>query len=372
MRTTAVAGLIFANDNDNLLKKLTARRSMASVPYGARYRLIDFPLSNLVNAGVTRVGIVTKENYRSLMDHVGSGIYWDLDRKNGGLYILPPYSTSGAKRYGGTIDALAGAVDYIEHCKSEYIVLYNGDVLANVDISAAVKSHIANEADITVVYHNGELIVNNGEVMKLTVSEDGRVSDVELDTEVGDVSDFGIGIKIINRQLLLDIIKEARENELVSLNRDVIVKKVKQLKVFGFKHSGYVAFMNATDSYFKANMDLLSADVRSELFNKERPIFTKTRDDMPTRYGTKAEVKNSLVADGCVIDGTVKNSILFRGVKVEKGAVVENCILMQETKVSKKACITNVIADKNAVIGEEMVLKGTASKHFFVKKNQII
>lgn len=372
MRTSAVAGLIFANDNDNLLKKLTAKRSMASVPYGARYRLIDFSLSNLVNAGVTRIGIVTKENYRSLMDHVGSGVYWDLDRKNGGLYVLPPYSTSGAKRYGGTIDALVGAVDYISHCKSEYIVLCNGDVLANVDISGAVKSHIENGADITVVYHNGELVVNSGEVMKLSVAKGGKVSEIALDTEAGEVADFSMGIKIIGRQLLLDIIKDAQEKELISLNRDVIAKKVKQLKVYGFKHNGYVSFMNGTDSYFKANMDLLNSEVRKELFNKERPVFTKTRDDMPTRYGTKSEVKNSLVADGCVINGTVKNSILFRGVKVEKGAVVENCILMQETKVGENAKLNNVIADKNAVIGEEMVLKGTASKHFFVKKNQII
>lgn len=372
MRASAVAGIVFANDNDNLLKKLTSRRSMASVPYGARYRLIDFSLSNLVNAGVTRVGILTKENYRSLMDHVGSGVYWDLDRKNGGLYILPPYSTSGAKRYSGTVDALVGALDYIKHCKSEYIVLYNGDVLANVDISKAVKSHISNSADITIVYHNGELIVNNGEAMKLTVAKDGRVSKIGLDTEVGTKAAFSMGITIIGRQLLLDIINSAQEAELVSFNRDVVAKKVKSLRIFGFEHSGYVTFMNGTDSYYKANMDLLSAEVRKELFNKERPIFTKTRDDMPTRYGTKSQVKNCLIADGCVINGTVKNSILFRGVKVEKGAVVENCILMQETKVGENAQLNNVIADKNAVIGEDMVLKGTAQKHFFVKKNQII
>lgn len=372
MRTSAVAGLVFANVNDNLLKKLTSRRSMASVPFGARYRLIDFSLSNLVNAGVTSVGIVTKENYRSLMDHVGSGVYWDLDRKNGGLHILPPYITSGAKRNIGTMDALVGAIDYITHCKSEYIVLYNADVLANIDISSLMKQHIANSADITLVYHNGKLEANNGDVMKLSFNKEGRVSKITLDSEIGEVADFSMGVAIIGRQLLLDIINEAYDNELTSFNRDVIAQKVKSLKIFGFKYDGYLAFMNCTNSYYKANMDLLTADVRSELFNKNRPIFTKTRDDMPTRYGTKADVKNCLIADGCVIDGTVKNSILFRGVKVAKGAVVENCILMQETKVGENAQLNNVISDKNAVIGDDMVLKGTAQKHFFVKKNQIL
>ena len=151
MRASAVAGLVFANINDELLKKLTSKRSMASVPFGARYRLIDFPLSNLVNEGISSVGIITKENYRSLMDHVGSGVYWDLDRKSGGLYLLPPYLTSGVKRYHGTVDALYGARDYIDRCKADYIVICNADVISNIDISAAVDRHIENGADPAVV-----------------------------------------------------------------------------------------------------------------------------------------------------------------------------------------------------------------------------
>ncbi|MBR7133413.1 MAG: glucose-1-phosphate adenylyltransferase subunit GlgD [Clostridia bacterium] len=371
MRTSAVAGIVFANVNDNLLKKLTTKRSMASVPFGGRYRLIDFALSNLVNAGVTNVGIITKENYRSLMDHVGNGIYWDLDRKNGGLYVLPPYSTGGAKRYSGTVDALAGAKDYIKHCNSDYIVICNADVLANVDVSSAIKAHIKNEADITVVYHKGTVFANSGETMLLGLKGD-RVTSVDFDSEGGAEAAFSIGITIVGRELLLRLVEGASEEEYTSFNREVIAKKIKQLKVCGFEHSEYVAFMNGTDSYFRASMDLLDADVRRQLFNSERPVFTKTRDDMPTRYGTKAIVNNCFIADGCVIEGTVKNSVLFRGVKVEKGAVVENCILMQETKVGKETQLNNVISDKNAAIGDNMVLKGTAAKKFFIKKNQVL
>lgn len=372
MRVSAVSGLIFANANDNLIKKLTSKRSMASIPYGARYRLIDFSLSNLVNAGVTRIGITTKENYRSLMDHVGSGIYWDLDRKNGGIYFLPPYVTGPARRNSGTVDTLNGARDYIKHCKSEYIILCNADVLANVDVSSAIESHIKNEADITVVYHNGTVFSNTGETMLLSMNKENRVSKVEFDADGGKEASFSIGITVIGRDLLLKLVDEAVENELVSFNNDVISKKLKQLKVYGVEHSGYVRFMNSTNSYYNASMDLLDSDVRKQLFNKERPIYTKTRDDMPTRYGINSKVSNSLIADGCVINGTVKNSILFRGVKVEKGTVVENCILMQETSVGTETHLKNVISDKNAVIGEGMVLKGTKQKHFFVKKNQIL
>ena len=372
MRASAVAGLVFANINDELLKKLTSKRSMASVPFGARYRLIDFPLSNLVNAGISSVGIITKENYRSLMDHVGSGVYWDLDRKSGGLYLLPPYLTSGVKRYHGTVDALYGARDYIDRCKADYIVICNADVISNIDISAAVDRHIENGADVTLAYHSAKPPVNCADTMFPEIGRGGRINKLGFDIKSADETDFCIGLIIISRELLLTLINDAHDEGEISFARDVLAKKVNKLKIYGYEHKAYAAVLDSTEAYYKASMDLLNKDVRSMLFNKERPIFTKTRDDMPTRYGTKAVVKNCFIADGCVIKGTVRNSIVFRGVTVEKDAVVENCILMQETAVGEGAQLVNVIADKNASVGAGMVLKGTAAKSFFIKKNQAL
>lgn len=372
MRASAISGIVFANLNDSSLKKLTTKRSMASVPFGARYRLIDFSLSNLVNAGVFNVGIITKENYHSLMDHIGSGIYWDLDRKNGGLHLLPPYLTSGVKRYSGTVDALNGAMGFMKRCKSDYIVICNTDVLINADIAAAVQSHIDREADITLIYNNGDLTNGNSQNMLLKVDGKERITDIDFKSEECKECAYAVGITIIGRELLMKLVKEAYENDIINFNHDVIAKKTKQLKICGFKHHGYVAFMDGTDSYYDASMDLLNPEVRRQLFNIKRPIFTKTRDDMPTRYGIDAKTENCLIADGCVINGTVKNSILFRGVKVEKGAVIENSILMQETSVGKDAQIEYVIADKNAVIGDNTVFKGTNKNKFFIKKNQTI
>lgn len=372
MRASAVAGIIFANTNDDSLKKLTSHRSMASVPFGARYRLIDFSLSNLVNAGITNIGIITKEKYRSLMDHVGSGYYWDLDRKNGGLHLLPPYLTSGVKHYNQTVDALYSARDFIKRSQSEYFVLYNADILANIDISEVIEYHISNNADVTFVYSKSDLTEKDNEAMVLTLDDKNAVSKIEFKSENAENINRGMGITVISRDLLIKLVSSAFENDLADLYKDVIANKVKQLKILGFEHKEFVATLNSTKNYFKANMDLLNPEVRHQLFNSKRPIFTKTRDDMPTRYGINAKVKNCIIADGCIIGGTVKNSILSRGVKIEKGAVVENCILMQETVVGKDANLYNVIADKNAVIGESMVLKGTNEKKFFVKKNQII
>ena len=370
MRTSLVSGIIFANAEDSILKKLTSNRSMASVPFGARFRIVDFALSNLVNAGVTSVGIITRENYRSLMDHVGNGVAWDLDRKNGGLYILPPYLTRGVRKYGNTVDALYNAMDYLNRCGSEYIIVCDSYALANIDISAAVKAHIEKEADITVVYHKGTLPEASGEKMVLTLSDDGRITEM-AQSQVEEAA-YSMGVSIIKRDLFIKIIKEAYDEEIKNYEKDVLPKSLSALKVYGFEHEGFVAVLDNTHTYYQASMALLDKDVRKDLFNKERPILTKTRDDMPTRYGIESEVKNSLIGDGCEIYGTVKNSILFRGVKVAEGAVVENCILMQETEVSKDAVLDNVIADKNSVISEKVVLKGTADHHCFVTKSQIV
>ncbi len=370
MRTSLVAGIIFANAEDSMLKKLTSNRSMASVPFGARFRIVDFALSNLVNAGVSSVGIITKENYRSLMDHVGNGVAWDLDRKNGGLYILPPYLTRGVRKYADTVDALYNAMDYLNRCGSEYIALCDSYALANIDIRAAVKAHTEKGADITVVYHKGTLPEAAGKKMVLTLADDGRITKM-TNSQVEEAA-YGVGVSIVKRDLLIKIINDAYDEEIKSYEKDVLPKSLSSLKVYGFEHKGFVAVLDNTHTYYQASMALLDKEVRKDLFNKERPILTKTRDDMPTRYGIDCEVKNSLIGDGCEIYGTVKNSILFRGVKVQKGAVVENCILMQETVVEKDAVLDNVIADKNSVISESVVLKGTPDHHCFVRKSQIV
>ena len=370
MRTSAVAGLIFANSDDKL-KKLTANRSMASVPFGARYRIVDFALSNLVNTGVASVGIITRENYRSLMDHVGNGISWDLDRKNGGVYFIPPYYKRGVKRFGGTVSAIAGATEYIEKCGAEYIVLYDSHIIANIDLSAALRQHKEKEADITVVYHNGILPEKSDEKMILTLDGESRVKGIGFSEESKEVS-FGIGVSIINKELLLKLANDADDDGLTSFAREVLAHKTNELKIYGFEHNEFVAVMDNTATYYEASMALLEKDVRSQLFNKKRPIFTKVRDGMPTRYGINANVKNCLVGDDCIIEGTVKNSILFRGARVSKGAVVENCILMQETKVGEGATLCNVIADKNASVDNGVVLKGTEERYCFIDKNQIL
>ena len=372
MISSSVAGIIFANAHDETIERLTRKRSIASVPFGGRYRLIDFCLSNLVNAGVSNVGIITKEKYRSLMDHLGSGMHWDLDRKSGGIRILPPFNVSRVRLYQNHVEALYGAMDFMVRCNAKHIVVYDARAVANINISEVVKMHADSQADITVVCRRGLKITNSDNTMALDINKEGRVVLTGFPDTIGADDCRSMGIYVFNREKLIEIVKNSYETGGDTINDDIISANLDTLKVMAYEHKGYAAIMDCPKAYRRANFELLDSNVRKDLFNRERPIYTKTRDDMPTRYGTQSKVTNSLVAEGCVIEGTVKNSVLFRGVKVEKGAVVENCILMQGVSVKENATLDNVVSDKNAVVSAGMVIKGTEDQAFFIEKNQTL
>lgn len=372
MISSSVAGIVFANAHDETIERLTQKRSIASVPFGGRYRLIDFCLSNLVNAGVSNIGIITKEKYRSLMDHLGSGMHWDLDRKSGGIRILPPFNVSRVRLYQNHVEALYGAMDFLTRCKEKYIVVYDARTVANVDIHDVVKQHINSNADITVVCRKGLEITNSDNTMAIDVDKNGKIVLTGFPEKIDAEDIRSMGIYVFDREKLIKIVNDSYETGGDTINDDLISANLDTLNVMAYEHKGYAAIMDCPKAYRRANFELLDSAVRKDLFNADRPIYTKTRDDMPTRYGTQSNVTNSLVAEGCVIEGTVKNSVLFRGVKVEKGAVVENSILMQGVTVSEDAQLDNVVSDKNATVSAGMVVKGTDNKAFFVDKNQTL
>lgn len=367
MRKNNVMGVVFSNVNEDLIPELTINRSTASVPFGGRYRIIDFALSNLVNAGISKVGLVTKENYQSLMDHIGSAKSWDLDRKNGGLFILPPHGNASAGVYKGRIDALRGVRHFLNNSTEQYVVLYDSNTALNIDLSDMIEEHINNEADITIAYKNGVLPANHSDVMSFTI-EDGRINKVKMYESERPVCNYSLGIMVLSRALLISLVNDAASENKRELARDVIMPNVDNFRIRGYEFKGFVGTLDSAQSYVDASMKLLDADVRADLFNKERPIYTKRKDAMPTRYGVSSSVSNSLIADGCVIEGTVKNSILFRGVKVGKGAVLENCIVMQGSEIGNNAELKYVTIDKGASVGYNRALCGAPSYYIFIKK----
>ena len=364
-----VLGLIFANMHELTITDLTKNRAMASVPYGARYRLIDFPLSNMVNSGISTVGIVTKSNYQSLLDHVGSGDEWDLSRKNGGLHFLPPYSNYVTGLYRGRLEALTGVQNFIASSHADYVLMTDCDCVANIDFKKIIDFHEEKGGDITVVFGRKELTSEQSKTRTiLKVDDNGEVLDVLVRPDLTGTYDTSMNMFVMSKDFVLKIINESSSRNLYSFEVDVLQHRLKEFKVFGYEFGGYCAQIDGISAYYQANMDLMKREVRKELFNMDDPIYTKVRDDAPAKYGLEASVKNCIIADGCIVEGTVENSILFRGVKVGKGAVVKNCILMQNTEVGDKCELNYVIADKNVTVGNYRSIGGTIDYPVFVNK----
>ena len=375
-----IAGLIFSNIHDQSIPEMTRRRTMASIPFGCRYRLVDFALSNMVNSNITNVGIITHYNYRSLLDHIGTGKDWDLARRSGGIKLLPPYVTAyennvAGKLYESRLEAIVSAGNFVNRCHADYIVLSDCDVILNIDLNAVVEDHIKKGAYITLVTKHLDTKDHqfDNTVSVVDIADDNRITDIaSYKPEHGEV-DVNTNIMVISRADLQNIIAEAVAHGYKNLRNDVILKNIDTKRINAYRYDGWYAYVSSLESYFKISMQLLEDDARHSLFAvPNRQIYTKLRNSAPVKYANGAKVKNSLVADGCVIEGTVENSILFRGVHVGRGTVVRNSILLQDSYVGTNVNLNCVITDKNVVIKDNRNLSGHETMPFFIEKGTMV
>ncbi len=376
----SVAGIIFSNIHDANLPELTRNRTLASVPYGCRYRLIDFTLSNMVNSGISNISVITHYNYQSLMDHIGAGKDWDLARRSGGIKILPPFITSFANNvnnlYNSRLEALKSVNYSVSKITDDYVVLSDCDVICNVDLNDMIKSHIDNKADITMAVKKVYLDKVAAKRNVLVDSDDnGRITDVKVyPTSFEGYSDVELNIMVMSREYLQEVVLDSIAHNYTSLNKDVILKNLNRRNFRVYRYDGYFASISSPEDYYRSNMDLLKdKNVRKQLFGeKNRPVLTKVRNSAPTYYSPDSKVKNSMIADGCQIFGEVENCILFRGVKIGKGTVVKNSILFQDTFTGENVRLNCVIADKNVVIRDNKVLSGDETLPFYLSKGKMI
>lgn len=371
-------GIIFPNSYDSLVPELVAERLMASIPFAGRYRMVDFILSSMVNSGIDNVSLVVRKNYHSLMDHLGAGREWDLTRKNGGLNIVPPFAQKTVKIYNGRVEALASIIDFLKSQKEKYVVMADTNIAVNFDFGALIDAHVASGADVTIAYSQEELpksfIDNkdmNGDLYYTLGIEDGRVNEIYVNPKWEGQQNFSMNIYITSRELLIDQIYTAFVRGYTYFERDILMPQLEKLNIQGFKYDGYVARITDMKSYFDENMRLLDEKNLDALFSGN-PIYTKIRDDNPTRYIGAAKAKNVMTSDGCVIEGEVENSILFRGVKVGKGAKVKNCVLMQDTVVEAGASVEYVISDKRVTITADKEVRGTDTFPVYIAKRQVV
>jgi len=374
------AGIIFSNIHDSTVPELTGRRTMASIPFGGRYRLIDFALSNMVNSGITKVGVITHYNYQSLLDHIGTGKDWDLARRTGGIKILPPFITAydnatAGRVYSTRLEALMGVMSFIDRCNEDVLVLSDCDVICNVDIAAVLRKHEASGADFTALTATVDTTVQplDSHAQVPVVDEGGRIIDMaEYHGQQGKVK-VCADIWVANRTYIKRVVTEAIAHGHKSFYRDVLIRNLGKDKIHAVEYDGFFGRVNSLASYFSCSMRLLDPVNRVNLFyRRNQPIFTKVRNSAPTRYSADARVTGSMIADGCVIEGTVENSIIFRGVKVGKGTVVKNSILMQDTVTGENVRLSCVITDKNVVIRDGRELCGCESMPFYIGKGKMV
>lgn len=366
-------GIIFSNIHDKEINELTATRTLASVPYAGRYRLIDFVLSNMVNSGIYNVGVITKYNYQSLMEHIGSGKNWDLSRKNGGLVILPPYGRNSASVYSSRFEAISNCAYYLREATETYVVMSDCDNVCNIDFSKVLSYHIEKHADITVVYRRKQIEEGDKKVRtKLEIDSGGRVRKVVTGNKHSGTVNVFTNMLVVNRKFLLSIIDNAEELGYKSFSRDVLIRGVEDYNIYGYEYTGYFASIDNMTNYYKHSLQLLDKNTRDQLFRSGGAIYTKVRDSAPCKIDDTGSVKNSLVADGCVIEGEVQNSILFRGVKIAKGAHVKNSILFNNVVVDANSTVNCVIAEKFVHIQESRTLSGHETRPYFLPKNTIV
>lgn len=361
-------GIIFSNANEGLVRDLTEVRCLGSVPFGGRYRLIDFALSNMVHVGVSKVGVITKSNYRSLLDHLGSGKPWDLARKKDGISLFPPYINYGSGQRGSRVEELSSILSFLNMSKQEYVFLCDCDVVCNIDLERMMQYHLDRGADVTLAYRRGNMPRSLSGRMSFAMAPDGRIKEILISPQNGQTVDYSLNMVIVKRSFLISVVQDAASRNYTSIARDIFQRGVSGMKLYGYPVEGFAPSIDSMQSYFAANMALLDREVRRELFTPERPVYTKVRDEMPAKYGLGADVSNSLIADGCVIEGRLENCILFRGVHVAKGATLQNCIIMQGGRIGENAKLAYVTTDKDVTIAAGRTLVGFDTYPAFVSK----
>lgn len=369
-----VFALVYAGEENHNLRELVLARSVAALPIGGRYRAIDFHLSNIVNSGIRNVGIITHKNYQSLMDHLGSGKEWDLSRKTDGLFMLPPFDNAeNMGIYRGISDAIKGNMPYIKRASQPYCLLTGVNAIYTTSYSKMLKAHIDNRADITMLYSVGRKDSEESlRDLRFFTDDEGWVTEMDYNFKYSSFDKFGLDIFLIHKSLLEYLIDRSVAHGHYDFVSDVLIKNLRNLRILGIEHTGYVGRLDSVSAYYRLNLDMLKADVQQDLFYTDKPVYTKIKDEAPVKYGVHASVKNSLLANGCVIDGQVEDSLLFRGVRVGKGAKIKGCILMQECDIEENCKLEYVIADKNCHIRKGRRLAGDISYPSIIRKGSVI
>ena len=374
---SSAAGIIFSSLNNNTLSRLTSDRTVAAIPFACRYRLVDFALSNMVNANISNIYIVANYKYRSLLEHLGSGKDWDLARREGGITFVSPFQTAQKgdnAMFSTHMEALKSMKEYIDEIKEEYVVLTDSDTVLTIDVNEIIRSHNSTGANVTIVTRDVEAGYTSKTPKAMISSVAGKVTQIAMASAYDEAHpELALGMYVMKTDYLRRLIEEAVAYNLNSFT-NLLLKNCKSSNYMTYKYHGFVASVSSFLDYYKYSMELVNSEKAREslLWKKESPIFTRVHNSAPTKHSPNAKVENSMIADECDINGTVINSVIFRDVTIEKGAVVKNCVLFHGTHVCKNAHLNCIVTDKDVLISEGVTLSGNDNMPFYIQKGRKI
>ncbi|MBM7570732.1 glucose-1-phosphate adenylyltransferase subunit GlgD [Aquibacillus albus] len=366
-----IAGIINLDQEQDFLDELTYFRCGAAVPYAGHYRMIDFTISNMVHSSIESIAIFTRRKYRSLLDHLEQGKAWDLDRQRGGLFILPPDWNDPTDISRGDLKHFHNNMDYINRVQADYILVTGAQNICNINFQDVLAEHKASKADVTVIYKKVcELYPEHHLASKLTINkQNNRVTAIHNDPKSQDIY---MNMYLVKKSYLYALIEECIARGHTNLFADAIKANVEDIHIHAYEYKGVHSLINSVESYYRNSTKLLNEIEHDALFNEDSPIYTKVKDEAPTKFLPNSKVKNTIVANGCVIEGQVEGSILFRGVKVGKGSTIRNSIIMQRCEIDSGVVLENVIIDKDCKINSGRMLIGAKEKPFVVAKRKIM
>ena len=373
----SAAGIIFSSLNANTLSRLTSDRSVAAIPFGCRYRLVDFCLSNMVNADISNINIVANYNYRSLLEHIGSGKDWDLARRERSINIISPFQTATSSKvnvFTTHMEALKSMKEYINEFKEDYVVMMDSDTVLNIDLQDVLKKHALSGADITLVTKRIDSGASFKHPRMMISANSDKITGMAMSSTYNEnYPSLSLGIFVMSTLYLRKIIEECEAYNLNSFT-GLLLRDCKNSDFRAYSFEDYAASVSSFLDYYSCSIELATDKNAREslLMKKDAPIFTRVHNSAPVVYKSGASVKNSLIADECIIEGTVINSVVFRGVKIEKGAVVKNSILFRGTYVERCAELNCIVTDKDVHITEGVKLSGNDNMPFYIQKGRKI
>ena len=364
-------GLILAGGNSFRMRELSQKRAIAAMPVAGSYRAIDFALSNMSNSHIAKVGVLTQYNARSLNEHLSSSKWWDFGRKQGGLYVFTPTVTvENNFWYRGTADAIYQNLSFLKKSHELYVVIASGDGIYKLDYNKVLEYHIDKKADITVVCKDMECGEDAERYGIVRLDENNRVEDFEEKPMVAKSNTISCGIYVIRRRQLIELIEKCAEEDRFDFVRDVLIRYKGMKKIYGYKINEYWSNIASVEDYFRTNMDFLKPEVRDYFFRTYPNVYSKVDDNPPAKYNVGTNVKNSLIASGSIVNGTVDNSVIFKNVFIGNNCVIKNSIILNDVYIGENTYIENCIVESRDTIRANSYYKGEGEIKIVIEKNE--